>query len=211
MKVILVNGSPRKNGSTNRALLEISNELTAQNIESEIFWIGKKPLGGCIACKKCAKKNDCVFDDSVNEFRHLAKDTDGFVFASPVHYASMGGDMTSFMDRAFYSESLGNNNESFRLKPAAIVAVARRAGTTSTLDQIAKYPMISEMPLVSSSYWNMVHGATPEDVEQDAEGLFTMRNIATNMAYLLKCKESAMKQGVEQPAKLAKPWTNFIR
>ena len=138
MKVALVNGSPHKNGCTYTALCEVAKTLNEEGIETEIFWIGPKALSGCIACKSCVSKGECVFDDTVNEFREIAKECDGFVFGSPVHYAGISGAMTSFMDRLFYSDFCGNGNKTFYMKPAACVISARRAGTTATFDQMNK-------------------------------------------------------------------------
>ena len=142
------------------------------DIETEIFWIKTKPITGCIACMKCGEKGECTFDnDVVNEFVEKAYDADAFVFGSPVYYAGANGSMISFLDRAFYSNSHGNGLEAFKHKPASVICSARRAGTTSTYDQLIKYLGISQMPIISSFYWNMVHGNTPEEVMQDVEGL----------------------------------------
>lgn len=211
MKVLLVNGSPNREGCTYTALSEVAKSLSHEGIDSEIYWIGNKPVGGCIACRKCGEIGKCVFDDVVNEFRSKAYEADGFVFGTPVHYASASGNMTSFMDRLFYSELRGSANKAFRMKPAAPVISARRAGTTATFDQMIKYFTIQEMPVVSTRYWNMVHGAKPEDVQQDAEGLFTMMELGRNMAYLLRCQEAGRNAGVEVPKLEAKVFTNFIR
>jgi multimeric flavodoxin WrbA len=210
MKVILVNGSPHKKGCTWTALTEVAKTLNKEGIETEIFWIGVKPLAGCTACKTCAKKGRCMFDDTVNEFLDVAKDADGFVFGSPVHFAAASGALTSFMDRAFYTD-LQADRQTFYLKPAAAVVSARRAGTTATFDQINKYFTISEMPVISSRYWNMVHGAQPEDVKKDDEGLQTMRILARNMAFFLKCKEAGLNAGVQLPEREKPVFTNFIR
>ena len=210
MKVLLVNGSPHKNGCTYTALTEVAKTLNEEGIDTEIFWIDTKPLAGCIACKKCAKTGRCAFDDRVNDFLDIAKDADGFIFGSPVHYAAASGAITSFMDRLFYAD-LQSGKQSFYLKPAAAVVSARRAGTTATFDQLNKYFTISEMPIISSCYWNMVHGAKPEDVEKDLEGLQTMRVLARNMAFFLKCKETGLKSGVQLPTREERIFTNFIR
>lgn len=210
MKVLLVNGSPHENGCTYTALTEVAKTLNEEGIDTEIFWIDKKPLAGCIACKTCAKTGRCVFDDRVNDFLDIAKDADGFIFGSPVHYAAASGAITSFMDRVFYAD-LQSGKQSFYLKPAAAVISARRAGTTATFDQLNKYFTISEMPIISSCYWNMVHGAKPEDVEKDLEGLQTMRILARNMAFFLKCKETGLKTGVPFPMREERIFTNFIR
>ena len=211
MKVLLVNGSPHKSGCTNRALEEVAATLQKEGIETEMFWIGNKPIGGCIACKRCVQTGKCVFDDIVNTCREKAYEADGFVFGTPVHYGAASGNMTAFMDRLFYSELGGNQNKAFYLKPAAAVISARRAGTTATFDQMKKYFTIQEMPIVSSRYWNMVHGAVPEQVEEDLEGLYTMRVLGRNMAYLLKCQEAAKKAGVALPEREPAIFTNFVR
>ena len=211
MKVLLVNGSPHKEGCTYTALCEVASELNKNGIDTEIFWIGNKPIGGCIACLKCREKGECVFQDVVNDFRKKAYEADGFVFGSPVHYAAASGNMTSFMDRLFYSELGGNGNQAFYLKPAAAVVSARRAGTTVTFDQLNKYFTIQEMPVVSSRYWNVIHGANAEQAKQDAEGLYTMRVLGRNMAYLLRCQEAAKNAGVPLPEKEPTIFTNFIR
>ncbi len=211
MKVLLVNGSPHKSGCTNRALEEVAATLQKEGIETEMFWLGNKPIGGCIACKRCVQTGKCVFDDIVNTCREKAYEADGFVFGTPVHYGAASGNMTAFMDRLFYSELGGNQNKAFYLKPAAAVISARRAGTTATFDQMNKYFTIQEMPIVSSRYWNMVHGAVPEQVEEDLEGLYTMRVLGRNMAYLLKCQEAAKKAGVALPEREPAIFTNFVR
>lgn len=210
MKVLLVNGSPHKEGCTYTALTEVAETLNKEGIAAEIFWLGNKPLAGCTACKTCAEKKICVFDDKVNEFLDLCKDADGFVFGSPVHYAAASGAITSFLDRVFYAD-MQSGRQSFYLKPAAAVVSARRAGTTAALDQINKYFTISEMPIIASRYWNMVHGATPEDVKNDLEGLQIMRVLGKNMAWFLKCKEAGSKSGVPFPEREERVYTNFIR
>lgn len=210
MKVLLINGSPHEKGCTYTALMEVATTLEKEGIGADFFWIGNKPLPGCIACKSCVEKKQCVFNDRVNDFLAIAANADGFVFGSPVHYAAASGAITSFMDRAFYADLLAGR-QSFYLKPAAAVVSARRAGTTATLDQLNKYFTISEVPVISSRYWNMVHGAAPEEVKQDLEGLQTMRVLARNMAWFLKCKEAGIKAGVPFPAKEENIYTNFIR
>ena len=210
MNVLLVNGSPHANGCTYTALEEVAKTLNTEGIETQIFQIGTKPLAGCIACKSCVKTGHCVFSDRVNDFLDIAGGADGFIFGSPVHYAAAGGAITSFMDRAFYTD-LCSGKQSFYLKPAAAVVSARRAGTTSTFDQLNKYFTISEMPIISSRYWNMVYGATPEDVKKDLEGLQTMRILGRNMAWFLKCKEAGIKASVPFPEREENVFTNFIR
>jgi multimeric flavodoxin WrbA len=210
MKVLLVNGSPHKKCCTFTALTEVAETLNKEDIDTEIFWVGTKPLVGCTACMKCAGVGKCAFDDRVNDFLDIAPDADGFIFGSPVHYAAASGALTSFMDRAFYSDMMGGK-QSFYLKPGAAVVSARRAGTTATFDQINKYFTISQMPIISSRYWNMVHGVTAEDVKKDLEGLQTMRMLARNMAWFLKCKEAGGKAGIPLPEKEEAIFTNFIR
>lgn len=210
MKVLLVNGSPHAKGCTYTALEEVAKELNGEGIETEIFQLGNKPLSGCIACGHCRETGRCVFNDKVNDFLDIAGDVDGFVFGSPVHYASAGGAITSFMDRLFYAD-LCSGKSSFYLKPAAAVVSARRAGTTATFDQLNKYFTISEMPVISSRYWNMVHGAKPDDVKQDLEGLQIMRILGRNMAWFLKCKDAGIKAGVTSPKREEAVYTNFIR
>lgn len=210
MKVLLTNGSPHKEGCTYTALSEVATALNKQGIDTDIFWIGNKALSGCIACKKCVEKNQCVFDDKVNEFLNMAEDYDGFVFGTPVHWGGASGSITSFMDRVFYADLCGGGNR-FLLKPAAVVTSARRAGTTTTWDQLNKYFGLMQMPIITSRYWNMVHGATPEQVKQDIEGLQVMRVLGNNMAYFLRCKEAAKKMGIEIPEQEPMVFTNFIR
>ena len=209
MKVLLVNGSPHKEGCVYTALSEVAKELNNEGIETEIFWIGIKPISGCIACHKCSELGKCVFNDVVNEFAEKAKNADGFVFGTPVHYASASGAITSFMDRLFYSTF--SNQDIFRLKPAATVVSARRAGTTATFDQLNKYYTMNQMPVISSRYWNMVHGSTPEEVRKDEEGMQIMRILGKNMAYYLKCIEVGKEKGITPPAPEKITFTNFIR
>lgn len=206
MKVLLLNGSPHEKGCTYTALQEIARVLQEEMIETELVWIGKEPIGGCIACGGCAKTGKCVRGGGVNEFVEKAKSADGFVFGSPVHYAAASGDITAFLDRAFYS-----GKSAFVQKPASVIVSARRAGTTAALDQLTKYLTISQMPVVASSYWNMVHGAKAEQVLLDEEGMQTMRNLARNMAWILKCIEAGKMAGIEKPTNESGTWTNFIR
>ena len=209
MKVLLVNGSPHEKGCTYTALSVVAETLNAEGIETEIFHIGAEPISGCRGCGACRKQKlgKCVVDDIVNVFGEKAKEADGFIFGSPVHYASAAGSLLAFMDRFFYSAG----KDTLRLKPAAAVASARRAGTTATLDILNKYFTISEMPVVSSRYWNMVHGSRPEDVYMDEEGMAVMRTLGRNMAFLLKALEAAKSAGVELPEQEPNVRTNFIR
>lgn len=211
MKVLLVNGSPHKQGCTWTALSEVASALKRQEIDTDYYWIGNKPVGGCIGCFQCAKKQKCVFDDIVNEFTRLAEDYDGFIFGSPVYYSGMNGSLMSFMDRVFFSAS-AQNPHPFRFKPAAAVVSARRAGTTSALDQMNKYFLHQQMPVAASRYWNMVHGNTPDEVRQDGEGLQIMRTLGRNMAWLLRLIEAGEKAGIPFPMpEETRIATNFIR
>ena len=211
MKVLLINGSPHQKGCTYTALSEVAGALNAEGIETDFYWIGNKPIGGCIGCFQCAKKQKCVFDDKVNEFTALATDYDGFVFGSPVYYSGMNRSLMSFMDRVFFSAS-AQEPHPFRFKPAAAVVTARRSGTTSTLDQMNKYFFHQQMPIATSRYWNMVHGNTSEEVKQDEEGLQVMRYLGRNMAWLLKLKEAGEKGGIALPTQEGtRISTNFIR
>lgn len=209
MKVLLVCGSPHKEGCTHTALAEVAKTLNAEGIETKEIWIGNKPVGGCTACGACGKLGKCMYDDVVNEVLAELDSYDGFVFGSPVYYASPNGSMLGFMDRLFYAGA-----SKMAYKPAAAVASARRAGTTATFDALNKYFTINNMPVVSSRYWNMVHGAnnTSEDVLKDEEGLQTMRYLGYNMAWLLKCIEAGKQAGIAVPAGEEKKLrTSFIR
>ena len=207
MKVLLLNGSPRANGCTFTALNEIASVLNAQGIETEILQIGNKPVQDCIGCNGCAEKGKCVFSgDPVNEWIEKAKSADGFIFGTPVYYAHPTGRILSAMDRLFYA---GGKN--FEHKPAAVIASARRAGTTATLDTISKHLTDAQMPVISSTYWNMVHGNTPEQTKQDSEGMQTMRNLGANMAWILKCIDVGKKSSINAPKAETSAWTNFIR
>jgi multimeric flavodoxin WrbA len=210
VKVLLVNGSPHAKGCTYTALGEVAKALNTEGIETEIFQIGTKPISGCLACFTCQETGRCKISDRVNDFLDNAIDADGFVFGSPVHYASAGGAITSFMDRAFFANKC-SERQLFHLKPAAAVVCARRAGTTATFDQLNKYFTISQMPVISSKYWNMVHGLTPEEVKKDLEGLQIMRTLGRNMAWFLKCKEAGIKAGIAFPEHEEDITTNFIR
>ncbi len=192
------------------ALEVVAAALNEEGIETQIFQVGTKPMSGCIACRTCEKTGRCAFSDGVNDFLDLAEYSDGFIFGSPVHYAAATGAITSFLDRAFFS-SFCSGKSVFHLKPGGVVVSARRSGTTSTIDQLNKYLTWAEMPVISSRYWNMVHGSTPEDVKQDLEGIQIMRVLGRNMAWFLKCKEAGMKAGVPFPEKEDLILTPFIR
>ena len=208
MKVLLVNGSSNLKGCTYTALSEVAGVLEQNGIETEFVQLGNGPIRDCIGCGACRNNGGvCAFnEDNVNAFIQKAKEADGFVFGSPVYYAHPSGRLLSFMDRAFFA---GKKN--FAYKPAAAVVSARRAGTTGSVDVITKHFTISNMPVVPSNYWNMVHGSKPEDVRQDLEGMQIMRSLGLNMAWMLKCIEAGKKSGIELPVAEEKNWTNFIR
>lgn len=205
MKVMLFNGSPNIHGCTYTSLHEIEETLQKNDIETEIFQVGSKSVRGCIGCGKCRESGKCIFDDIVNKAIDKIKDADGVIFGSPVYYASANGTMISFLDRLFYAAS-----QHLAYKPGAVVVSARRAGTTATYDELNKYLGISNMLIVPAPYWNMVHGNTAEEVKQDKEGLYIMRQIGENMTWMLKMLESAKANGIA-PTILEKERTNFIR
>lgn len=207
MNVLMLNGSPHKKGCTFTALSEVGKALQEHGVDFEIWQLGAEPVRDCTACGACARLGRCAFDDNrVNEFVERAAQADGFVFGSPVYYAHPSGRILSFLDRAFYA-----GKQAFTGKPGAAVTSARRAGTTASFDVLNKYFTIAGMPVVSSTYWNMVHGSRPEDVLQDEEGLQTMRNIGHAMAGMLNAYAAARAQGVELPAMENGAYTNFIR
>lgn len=206
MKVLLLNGSPRAQGCTFTALSEVAKALQAEGVETEILQVGAKPVQDCIGCRKCRETGKCVFNDAANELIEKAKSADGFVFGSPVYYAHPSGQIQSLLDRAFYA-----GGAAFARKPGAAVVSARRGGTAASFDVLSKYFTISQMPVVSSTYWNMVYGSSPEDVLKDEEGMQTMRNLGRNMAYLIKCIEAGRQAGITPPVSETQYRTNFIR
>ena len=206
MKVLLLNGSPREKGCTFTALSEVATSLKKNNIDTEIHWIGNEPIASCRACGICRRDGQCVVEDSVNLFVEKSKNFDGFVFGSPVHFASASGAITAFLDRVFYS-----NRKDFAGKPGAAIVSCRRAGSTAALDQLNKYFPINNMPQVPSQYWCMVHGNTPDEVKQDLEGLQLMRTLGINMAWLLKCIDAGKKAGIVPQYESEHQRTNFIR
>lgn len=210
MNVLLVNGSPHREGCTHTALCTVSGALRQNGIGTALFWIGTKPLSGCLACHRCDTLNQCVLQDTVNDFLALAGAYDGFVFGTPVHWGGAGGAITSFLDRAFYADLNGGGHR-FLGKPVAAVISARRAGTTATWDQMNKYFGLMQMPIITSRYWNMVHGTTQEEVRQDLEGIQTLELLGHNMAYFLKCREAGEKLGIPAPPQRPFVYTNFIR
>ena len=208
MKVLLLNGSSHPHGCTDTALREVASALENAGIDAEILFLGNDPVRDCTACGTCAKApGKCVFDDDiVNRIIEKAREADGFVFGTPVYYAHPSGRILSILDRVFYA-----GKSAFVHKPAAAIASARRAGTTASLDVLQKYFTISQMPVVSSTYWTMVHGKEPEDVLKDAEGLQTIRNLAANMAWMLRCIEAGKSVGIQPPQVESGARTNFIQ
>lgn len=209
LKVLLVNGSPHKEGCVFTILTEIADTLKDNDVDTAFYWIGNHPLSGCTGCRTCIGRGSCFRNDSVNDFLGKIDEYDGFIFGTPVHYASSAGGMTSFMDRVFFIDEF--NGHRFAGKPAAAVTTCRRSGGTATLDQMNKYMTDSNMPVVPSQYWNVVHGVTPEQVRQDIEGLQIMRTLARNMAWLLKCIEAGKEKGYGFPERETLTRTNFIR
>lgn len=207
MKVLLVNGSPHKEGCTYTALKEVAGALEKNGVETEIMWLGVDALAGCIGCGSCARTGEgCFRKDVVNEFVEKAGAADGYIFGSPVHYAAASGALTSFMDRAFYS-----GGKVMSGKPAAAVVSCRRGGASAAFDQINKYFTINCMPVVGSQYWNQVHGGSPEEVVKDEEGMQTMRTLGNNMAWLLKCIEAGKEKGIDFPEREPVIRTSYIR
>ena len=205
MKVLLINGSPKTNGNTAFALEQMAEVFAAEGIETEIIQVGSKDIRGCIGCGQCYKAGKCVFDDLVNEVGEKLAQADGMVVGSPVYYASPNGTLISFLDRLFYSASYD-----LRMKVGASVVVARRGGCTAAMDVLNKYFTISQMPVASSSYWNLIHGAKPGEAAQDPEGIRTMRNLAKNMTFLMNAIDAEKEvSGLPEPE--PKAFTNFIR
>lgn len=206
MKVLMLNGSSHINGTTMAALTEVGKALEEDGIEYEIFQIGGGPVADCLGCGQCTE-NGCIFsDDAVNAFVAKAKETDGYIFGTPVYYAHPSGRIQSFLDRVFYS-----SGKHFAHKPGASVAVARRGGTATTFDVLNKYFGITQMITVGSTYWNQVHGRNAEDAAKDLEGMQTMRNLGHNMAWVLKCLEAGKEKGLVPPTADRSNQTNFIR
>ena len=206
MKVMLLNGSPHAKGNTRLALEECARTLAECGVEAEIVDIGDGPVAGCRACGACSRLGRCVIDDGVNRFREKLAEADGLIVGTPVYYAHPAGRILSVLDRAFYA-----GGSAFAHKPGAAVASARRAGTTASVDVLDKYFTIAQMPVVSSTYWNMVHGNTPEEVRQDAEGMQTMRNLGRNLLWLVQCIQAGKAAGIQPPQAERSARTNFIR
>jgi len=205
MKVLLINGSPNEKGCTFTALTEVANTLQSNGIETEMLYLGKKPIAGCIACGHCSQTGKCVFDDKVNEVVARLDEYDGIVVGSPVYYAGPSGQLTAFLDRLFYVKG-----SKMAGKLGAAVVSCRRGGASAAFDRLNKYFTISNMHIVGSQYWNQVHGFTPDDVRKDKEGLQTMRTLGQNMAWLLKCIEAGKKAGIEKPVYEPRESTHFI-
>lgn len=205
MKVLLINGSPKAKGNTAYALCQMAEVFANQDIETQTIQVGNKDIRGCIACGGCAKAGKCVFDDAVNEAAEAFREADGLVLASPVYYASANATLVAFADRLFYSTRFDK-----RMKVGASVVVARRGGCAAAFDELNKYFTISGMPVASSRYWNSVHGGTPGEAAQDLEGIATVRELAKNMAFLMKSIALGKEQfGLPEPEPAAR--TNFIR
>ena len=205
MKILLVNFSPKEKGSTHFVLADMAEQLGKLGIDAEVFWMGNTVNGGCRGCLACRKAGKCVFEgDRVNELADAAKSADGFIFASPVHYAAASGNLAAALDRVFYSAA-----KNFAFKPGAAVAVARRAGCSATIDQINKYFAINSMPIAPSTYWNMIHSAKPGDHVKDEEGVQTMSNLVNNMAWMVRCFDMAKAQGVDHPVAIKEVRTDF--
>lgn len=205
MKVLLINGSPRKEGNTSIALKEVSDELNREGIETETIQIGMQVIRGCLACGYCHKNGKCVIDDIINKISEKFKEADGLVIASPVYYASANGTLISFLDRLFYSSPFDKT-----MKVGASIAVCRRGGASATFDELNKFFTISNMPVVSSQYWNSLHGRNVGEAKEDLEGLQTMRTLARNMAFLIKAINDA-KDKYGLPEKEKHVMTNFVR
>lgn len=205
MKVLLINGSPKAKGNTAYALCQMAEVFASQGIETQTIQVGNKDIRGCIACGGCAKTGKCVFDDAVNEAAEAFREADGLVLASPVYYASANATLVAFADRLFYSTRFEK-----RMKVGASVVVARRGGCSATFDELNKYFTIAGMPVASSRYWNSVHGGIPGEAAQDLEGIATVRELAKNMAFLMKSIALGKEQfGLPEPEPAAR--TNFIR
>ena len=206
MKVLLINGSPKPNGNTAYALEQMAEVFHTEGVETEIIQVGNQPIRGCIACGSCYNTGKCIFNDQVNEVAAKLAEADGMVVGSPVYYASPNGTLISFLDRLFYSSGSVDK----RMKVGASVVVARRGGCTASMDVLNKYFTISEMPLASSTYWNLTHGGKPGEAAQDAEGTRTVRNLAKNMAFLIRAV-AVGKEKYDLPEPEKRVYTNFIR
>lgn len=205
-KILLINGSPHEKGCTYTALSEIANTLAKNDVESEILYLGTKPVAGCIACGKCFQTGRCVFDDKVNEVLEKLDEYDGIVVGSPVYYAGPTGQLCAFLDCLFFC-----SERRMAGKLGAAVVSCRRGGASAAFDRLNKYFTICNMTVVGSQYWNQVHGFTPDDVRKDEEGLQTMRTLAQNMAWLLKNRDAGKTQDIAFPQYETRLTTNFIK
>ena len=206
-KILLINGSPNQKGCTNAALEEMVPVFAAAGVESEILWLGNKPMQDCIACGSCRKAGKCVFDDLVNRTAGRLDEFDGMVIGSPVYYSGATGRVTSFLDRLFFSAP----KQKFTGKLGAAVVSCRRAGSTATFQRLNQYFLIQNMVVVGSQYWNEVHGNSTDEVAKDEEGRQSLRTLAQNMVWLLRCKEAGEKAGISLPDYEPRVATNFIR
>lgn len=206
MKVLLFNGSPNAKGCTYTALSEVAKILNEEGIDTEIYHVGTKPVSGCIACGKCKSGTPCIIDDAVTALANRLEEFDGIVLGAPIYYAGPSGQSTVFLDRLFYSAGWKLTN-----KPGAAIVSCRRGGASAGYDRLLKYFGITSMPIVTSQYWNQVHGNTPEEVLRDEEGMQTMRTLGRNMAWMLRCIEAGKAAGVPAPVQEPKVRTNFIR
>lgn len=206
MKVLLINGSPNENGCTYTGLKEMEKIFSQYGIDTEILYLGKKAISGCIACTKCRSTGRCVFDDEVNKIGERLEEFDGVIVGSPVYYAGPSAQVTAFLDRLFYSYG-----KKMAGKLGTSIVSCRRGGATAAFDRLNKYFSISNMPIVTSQYWNQIHGNTPEEVRKDEEGLQTLRTLAQNFSWLLKCIEAGKNSGVKRDEYESPLRTNFIR
>lgn len=203
MKVLLINGSTKKEGNTNYVIEKMEKEFEKNDIETENFWIGVNPILGCLGCNKCKENKRCFIDDNVNKFLNKLEEVEGIIFASPVHFSGIAGMLSSFMDRAFYIKK-----DLYKNKVVSGVAVQRRAGGTDAIDQMNKYFLMSNTIIATSGYWNSIYGTSKEELEQDLEGMQNLENLVKNMSYILKCmnKANVEEQSYDKPIK-----TNFIK
>ena len=205
-KVLLINGSPNAQGNTWTALNEVADALEKHRVETELLYLGKQPIAGCIACYKCVKAGKCVFDDQVNQVIEKLDSYDGIIIGSPVYFAGPNGHLCAFLDRLFWA-----GGKRLAGKLAAAVVCCRRGGASAALDRLNRYLTYSNMCVVGSSYWNMVHGMKPGEVKEDLEGMHTMRTLGENMAWMLKNMEAGKSEGVRGPEYERKVFTIFIR
>ncbi|MBQ9536420.1 MAG: flavodoxin family protein [Desulfovibrionaceae bacterium] len=212
MKVLLVNGSSHLHGTTARVIEEMLPIFAAEGVETEVIQLGAKAIADCLQCNKCKKTGQCVLkDDGVNDFVAKAKSSDGFIFASPTYFAHASGRILAFLDRVFYSNGKDEVYPAFQFKPAAAICVARRAGATTAIDDITKYFGIAQMPIAGSTYWNNVHGLYADEVHKDEEGMQTVRNLARNLIWMMRCFELGKQNGIPYPATENTYCTNFIK